>query len=107
MDCSKQILRRHLKAWNNGKVDAEFKKVCNLYETVIKTHETADNYLDYIEFLGNEMIDNHKVLMLEEALRVAEIAAESFPEDARIHAALHDLYTGIGKKKGKTIHKIL
>ncbi|MEK6864367.1 MAG: AAA family ATPase [Nanoarchaeota archaeon] len=101
LDCSKQILRRHLKAWNNGKVDAEFKKVCNLYETVIKTHETADNYLDYIEFLGNEMIDNHKVLMLEEALRVAEIAAESFPEDARIHAALHDLYTGIGKKEGE------
>ncbi|HII14749.1 MAG TPA: AAA domain-containing protein [Nanoarchaeota archaeon] len=70
----------------------EFRKRCRDHSTLIKLQETPDNYLSYMEFLGQEM-PKAGAYMVPEAIKVGEIALSVFPEDARLHAAMHELYT--------------
>ncbi|HII14750.1 MAG TPA: AAA domain-containing protein [Nanoarchaeota archaeon] len=85
LDCAKQLFRI-------SPTEEEFNRLRSTYEFTIRTHETADNFLSYMNFLGKDMAEVHHINMMAEAIRVGEIALERFPEDHRIHSEMYELY---------------
>lgn len=73
-----------------GKVK-EFQRVSGYYQDKIGLQETADNYLDYMNFLGS-MSPNEGVYLVKDAISIGETALRVFPEDGRLHAAMYSFH---------------
>ncbi|MFA5887283.1 MAG: AAA family ATPase [Candidatus Nanoarchaeia archaeon] len=91
IDCNKELLKRVIPR-SDGSIKENFDRVWKSYTTLIEIDPTADNYFDYIHFIGNELTD-YSIYLQKEAIQIAEIARDNFPEDARIRAELSSLYS--------------
>ncbi|MFH1066166.1 MAG: AAA family ATPase [Nanoarchaeota archaeon] len=91
IECNRELLKKVIPE-NEGSIKANFDRVWKSYSTLIEIEPSADNFLDYINFVGNELTD-YGIYLMREAIQIAEIARDNFPEDARIRAELSGLYS--------------
>ena len=92
IDCNKELLKKALPNLDEEGIKSNFDRVWKSYSALIEIEPTADNFLDYINFLGDELTD-YGIYMMRETIQIAEIARDNFPEDARIRAELSGLYS--------------